>query len=897
MPDVENRPASPSFPASCMHGALQHPVRLLLRDVEPDLQFRRRIRTLEMNMIRVVPSRYVAALVCLLLPVVPAAGAQAQQPPPQLSISSRVAGLARIDGFVPLYWDARQGRLLMEVDRFDTELLYVVSLSVGLGSNTVGLDRGQPGTTQVVVFERVGPQVLLVARNYQFRASSRNPAERQAVADSFASSVLWGFTVDAEENGRVLVDATKFFVRDAHGVAARMRATKQGSFSVDESRSAIYLPRTKGSQRTPRSKSPSRSRPSSRPGPRWNRSPHRLRPSPFASTTPWCRRRIRVTCRAASIRGWASSRSLLRLRHAGHAPLEQRWITRHRLQKKHPSAARSEAVTPIVYYVDTGAPENVRRALIEGASWWNQAFEAAGFIEAFQVRELPAEADPMDVRYNVINWVHRSTRGWSYGSSVVDPRTGEIVKGVVTLDSLRVRQNIVIGSGLESPWAAAGGGRNGAASACAASASPDVSYLVPADSAADVEALALARLRQLSAHEVGHTLGYEHNFAASSYGRASVMDYPAPLVEVRDGRLDLSHAYATGIGEYDKFATRYAYSQFAPGADEGPALDRLVHEGLTAGMLFIDDEDARAADAAHPGASLWDNGPDAAAGLAQQLEVRHVALEEFGMAALPPGLPMSLLEARLLPLYLHHRYQLQATLKSIGGAYFTYAVREMDGGRPPDPQRIVAPGDQRRALDAVLATLDPAVLALPSRVLDLIPPPAFGYRGGIPELFPRTTGPVFDPIAAATTAADLAISGLLQPARAARMELFHARNAANPDFDEVVRSLLRRTWGNEPAAGAPKDGTDGERAAVRRAVQTLVVTRLMDLAASSAAGQDVRAIATTRLRRLASQLASRPDAHGGETRRDIERFLERPAEPRTRTPPPSVPPGEPIGGL
>jgi len=396
---------------------------------------------------------------------------------------------------------------------------------------------------------------------------------------------------------------------------------------------------------------------------------------------------------------------------------------------------------------------------------------------------------------------------------------------------------------------------------------------------------------------VGHTLGYEHNFAASSYGRASVMDYPAPLAEVRDGRLDLSHAYAAGIGEYDKFATRYAYSQFAPGMDEGPALQRLVHDGLDAGMLFIDDEDARAAEAAHPRASLWDNGPDAAAALRQQLEVRRFALEQFGASALPPGLPMSLLEARLLPLYLHHRYQLQATLKSVGGAYFTYAVRETEGSRPAEAQRIVAPPDQRRALDAVLATLDPAVLALPSRILDLIPPPAFGYHGGIPELFPRSTGPVFDPIAAATTAADLAIAGLLHPARAARLELFHARDAANPDFDEVVRSLLRRTWGTEAVAGAGKAAANGERAAVRRAVQTLVVTRLMDLSASSAAGQGVRAIATSGLRRLAAQLASRTDAHGGETRRDIERFLERPAEPRTRTPPPRVPPGEPIGGF
>jgi hypothetical protein len=842
-------------------------------------------------MLRIRLARSIVFLVCLV--ACSPAAAQVPEPgdaPP--TIASRVAGLTRIDGFIPLFWDARKGRLLMEIARFDTELLYAVSLPAGLGSNTVGLDRGQPGPADIVVFERVGPKVLLVARNYRFRATSGNAAERLAVTDSFASSVLWGFKVDAEEGGRVLVDATAFFVRDAHGVAPRLRESKQGSFSVDESRSAVFLPHTKGFPKntevevtlTFTSGDPAGSEvqavaPSAQAV--TIREHHSLVEAPDDGYAP---RRFDPRVGVIPIVFYDYGTPVT-------APLEQRWIMRHRLQKKDPTATQSAAVAPIVYYVDSGAPENVRQALIEGASWWNQAFEAAGFVEAFQVRVLPPGVDPMDVRYNVINWVHRTTRGWSYGSSIVDPRTGEIVKGVVTLDSQRVRQNVLIGSGLEAPWAAA----NNAAGGCAAGAAPDVSYLAQADAGTDVEALALARLRQLSAHEVGHTLGYEHNFAASSYGRASVMDYPAPLVEVRDGRLDLSNAYATGIGEYDKFATRYAYSQFTSGTDEAAGLAQVVDAGLEAGMLFIGDDDARRPDAAHPLANLWDNGADPVASLQQQLEVRRIALDQFGLGALPPGMPLSLLEARLLPLYLHHRYQLQAALKSVGGAYFTYAIRTREGSQPADVQRIVAPAEQRRALDAVLSTIDARVLTLPPRILDLIPPAAYGYRGGIPEMFPHGTGPVFDPIAAATVAADLAVSGLLQPARAARLELFHARDAANPGFEEVIRALLRHTWGLPSRRGpGAQETAGGQLGEVRRAVQWLVATRLMDLGASPEAAPGVRAVATSGLRRLAAQLAARTDAHSRDTRDEIERFLTRPNTPRTPTPPPPVPAGEPI---
>jgi hypothetical protein len=548
-------------------------------------------------------------------------------------------------------------------------------------------------------------------------------------------------------------------------------------------------------------------------------------------------------------------------------------------------------VKPIVYYVDNGAPEPIRSALVEGASWWNAAFEAAGFKNAFQVRVLPQDADPMDLRYNMINWVHRSTRGWSYGGSVTDPRTGEIIKGNVTLGSLRDRQDYLIGSGL-IPLFTNGGQNNGAAE-CEFGAVAEAEYLKDLDPSTDATAMALARLRQLSAHETGHTLGLAHNFAASTYGRASVMDYPAPMVEIKNGKLDLSNAYAIGIGAYDKFAIKYAYSELVPGANENAELERILEEGVAAGMLFLSDADARPPGAAHPLASLWDNGDDPIAMLRHEMEVRRIGLSQFGLGSVTAGTPLSLLEAKLLPLYLHHRYQLQAAVKSVGGVNYTYAVKTASGANPAKVQEIVSPARQRDALAAVLETIKVEALAIPPRILDLIPPRAFGYEGGTTELFSKRTAPTFDPIAAATIAADLAVSGLLDPNRAARLIEFHSRNNANPDFKEVVDALMGATW----KAAMTKNAYHAE---IARAVQCLTVTELMDLAADPAAAAQVRAVATQALREVNAWLklpasAGLNSAHRSATREDIERFLARPDATRKQTAPLATPPGDPIG--
>jgi hypothetical protein len=850
--------------------------------------------------------------------------AVAAQPAPSnaesASIAAKVAGFRKIDGFMPLYWDEQGGRVWMEVGRFGTELLYQVSLPAGVGSNPIGLDRGQMGDSALVVFERVGPKVLMVQPNYRYRALSQDGAERRAVEQSFARSVLWGFKVEAAEGSRVLVDATAFFLRDAHGVVERLRQSKQGRYRVDDSRSAIYLDRTKGFPKNTEIETTLTFTTDEDPGSLVGE----VTPTPTAVTV---REHHSFVELPALDGGYRPRRQDPRVSSFGiefndyaspiSSPIEKRWIARHRLVKKDPAAAVSEPVAPIVYYVDNGAPEPIRSALVEGASWWSEAFAAAGFRGAFVVKVLPEDADPMDLRYNMINWVHRSSRGWSYGGSVVDPRTGEILKGNVTLGSLRIRQDYMLGSGMVpqygGPSAQAGSLRreDGGAGpdmradhfACDFGALPDLDYLADLDPASDAVAMSLARIRQLSAHETGHTLGFAHNFAASTYGRASVMDYPAPTVGIKDGHLDLSDAYGRGIGAFDTFAVIYAYAQFAAGADEERELQKIVAGGVASGMLFVSDEDARPAGAAHPLASLWDNGADPVAMLRHEMDVRRLGLSRFGLDSIPDGTPLSMLEAKLLPLYLHHRYQLQAAVKSLGGLSYTYSVKT--AGKPlPTPVADIVPGArQREALRAVLDTITVDELVLPTRILDLIPPRAFGYGGRPVELFEKRTDLVFDPIAAATMAADLAVSAVLQPERAARLNEFHARGESNPDFDEVVRALLRQTWYYRAAEG-PKDA---RARAVLQAVQDLVVTRLMDVASSADAAPSVRSIASGRLRALRDSLKARgtagspagagmPADHLAATTENIDRFLSRPDAPYRRTTPLPIPPGDPIGG-
>ncbi|HEX2666115.1 MAG TPA: zinc-dependent metalloprotease [Candidatus Acidoferrum sp.] len=790
----------------------------------------------------------------------------APNPAQMPTISKKTSGIEKLAGYFNLYWDAKQGKLWLEIDKWGTEFLYQSGLPAGIGSNDIGLDRGQLGATRIVRFDRSGPKVLLVEENLAYRAVSNDPDERRAVRDSFAESALWGFTVAAEEKGHALVDATDFFLRDAHHIPEELRRTKQGAYRLDLSRSAIYLPQTKNFPRNTEVEA-TLTFTGDEPGP-WVR---QVTPSPEAITVREHHSFVELPPPGYKPREYDPRSSFFGIQYMDYAtpvsePIVKRFIARHRLEKKDPKAAMSEPVEPIVYYLDRGAPEPIRGALLEGARWWNQAFEAAGYQDAFRVELLPEGADMMDLRYNVIQWVHRATRGWSYGAAVIDPRTGEIIKGHVTLGSLRVRQDYLIAEALLAP------------------------YEKGKPVSPQLQQMALARLRQLAAHEVGHTLGLEHNYAASTVKRSSVMDYPPPYIKLSaDGTPDLSDAYANGIGEWDKVSIGYGYQDFAPGVDEHAALDKILHEAFERGLRFLTDQDARPAGSSSSLAHLWDAGANAVDELNRLIEVRAAALKRFGENNIREGAPMATLEDVLVPLYLMHRYQVEAASKVVGGMDYTFALR----GDGETPTAIVAPAEQRRALAAVLATLRPSVLALPEPLLEMIPPRPPEYARGR-EHFKIRTGPAFDALAPAEAAAELTLEFLFNPERAARLVEFHSRNAENPGLKEVLDAILTATW--KGAHG------QGYHAQIANVVDNVVLYDLMALEANDHASEEVRAISSQELDDLYGWLNARKgtpepiadQAHVSFALRQIEQFEKDPKK-IDLTPPAEPPDGQPIG--
>jgi len=740
-----------------------------------------------------------------------ASGAAAARPetPQTATIAEKTAGAQKLPGYFNLYWDARQGKLWLEIDKWGTEFLYQSGLPAGIGSNDIGLDRGQLGATRIVRFERSGPKVLLVQENLDYRAVSNDPDERRAVRESFAESVLWGFTVVAEEKDRALVDATDFFLRDAHGIPATLHRVKQGAYHLDASRCAIYLPQTKNFPLNTEVEA-TLTFAGEEPG-RWVRD---VTPSPESITVREHHSFVQLPPPGYKPRIYDPRASFFGVDYLDYAtpisePIVKRFIARHRLEKKDPKAAVSEAVQPIVYYLDRGAPEPIRSALLEGARWWNQAFDTAGYKNAFRVELMPEGADSMDLRYNVIQWVHRATRGWSYGAAVIDPRTGEIIKGHVTLGSLRVRQDFLIAESLLAPYEKG------------KSASPKM------------QEMALARLRQLAAHEVGHTLGLMHNYSASTVNRSSVMDYPAPYVKLgADGTPDVTSAYATGIGEWDKVSIAFGYQDFAPGTNEEAALSKILLDAYGRGLRYLTDQDARPAGSSSSVAHLWDSGANAIDELNRLMQVRGAALQRFGENNIREGAPLATLEDVLVPLYLVHRYQVEATSKLVGGMDYTFALR----GDGQTATQIVAPAEQRRALAAVLATLKPDVLALPEPLLKMIPPRPPDYERGR-EHFKIHTSPVFDALAPAEAAAQHTLQFLFNPERAARLVEFHALNAENPALQEVLESILAATWKTPHG-----EGSGGQIANV---VDMVALYDLMALAANDHAADEVRAIGSS----------------------------------------------------
>ena len=735
------------------------------------------------------------------------------------SIASRTANFEKRDGFIPIYLDPRQGKVLLELPRDSMRALLLITQATGLGSNPIGIDRGSDGTARVVRFDRDGERVLVVFENWGFRSSADgNAAHQRTVQEAFPPSTVAAMPLVAQEGSRLVVDASDFLMRDWTGVAETLSGSRQGTYTVARDRSSVYRPYTRAFPENTEIDVALTFTTAGVPG----RIVQRMAPDGHALTL-----RQHLTLLALPNGDYQPRAGDPRVGYFGitfndyaqpiQRPLQVRWIARHRLERVNPNDPTSPIKNPIVYSVDRGIPEPIRSATLAGVKWWEQAFDRAGLRGGFRAELLPEGVDPMDARYNVVQWENRNERGWSVGGAIIDPRTGEMIKGMARLDSHRARTDYNLYAGL-----------------------------MGADAAAADTAFVLARVRQVSAHEVGHTLGLAHNYIASTYERASVMDYPPPRVFLTsDGRIDLSQAYGVGPGAYDVWAIHWGYGIF-PRGSEADSLRAIVNDGLKRGFLFLSDADARPEYGSDPRTNLWDDRESGTSFLENQMAVRRVALARFGERSIRVGDPLTLLQERLAPVYFMHRFALNAATKTIGGMEYSNPVRG-DGQQATKP---IAGAQQRGALAQVLAALKPAELAIPDTVLTLMAPGAAEVTPSV-ELFGSRTRPAFDELGAARTLAQMIVDGVLQRDRAARLVELASRgtDAQRLTLGTVIDALVGATW-RAPAAPSAR------LAALQRVTQRAVADRLLLLAADTAASPEVRAMAELKITELRPSAAT-----------------------------------------
>ena len=776
--------------------------------------------------------------------------------------------LEKFEGFFDFYYDASTDKIYLEVENLDSDFLYINSLATGIGSNDIGLDRGQLGNERLVSFQKAGNKLLLIQPNLSFRAITTNKAEENSIKEAFAKSVIYGFKILETNDNKYLIDFTSFLMQDKHGVADRLKLAKQGIYKIDKTKSAIELSNTKSFPKN--SEFEALLTFSGKPTGKLITSG--VSPDPSLVSVIQHHSFIELPDNQYKPREFDPRSGALAISFMDYAtPVEdeitKKYITRHRLEKIDPNLEFSEAKDPIIYYLDPGTPEPVRSALIEGASWWNQAYEAIGFKNAFQVKILPEDADPMDCRYNVIQWVHRSTRGWSYGASVVDPRTGEIIKGHVSLGSLRIRQDFLIAQALLS------------------------NPFIDDNNNEPMLNMAIARIKQLSAHEVGHTIGFAHNFAASTNNRSSVMDYPHPLIKITNDEIDLSEAYAVGIGDWDKVSVAYSYSEFNS-EDEKVELNNILENAYNDGLRFITDSDARSKSGAHANAHLWDNENDVVKGLNNILAVRDKAIKDFSKFNIKSYETYSKLEDVFVPLYFLHRYQTEAVVKLIAGLDYNYATRD-------DNQTIVENVSfdrQNKALISLLKTLKVENLAIPKSKLELFPPRAYNYPR-TRESFRSLTGVSFDPFSAISTASEMSLSLLLNPERMNRLVVQSSlsnNSLQNMNLNYLLSTLTSNTFKKEYNYNI--ENSDNYIFENQQVINNNYLKFLFNLASNKKSYFQVKAEANKEIRNIAQLLASKKNKnrYSSEYLNIIRKFNTKP-ELFELTSSPKIPDGSPIG--